>query len=165
MSEVITIKNAKSDLGVFLVPCLVIATLFVIGFIKTHSIYIALMLFLYILLAVFYIMSTLLFYVTISDGIFNYRTSLGKVGSFTTSDIKDILCESHTGLNPGTRFFLTIVTPERELQFNINMENFEVLAGYLLEKIEYREISDSELTPKDIEELKNYRDGIYKSKD
>ena len=166
MNEKFTIKYPKSDLKQFLLIFVPIIALSILAVIASHYTLITIISLLFMaVIAVFYIISTKQFYVTVSDNTFSYRNRFGKSDSFSTGDISDIFCECNIILNSGTRISLTITAGEKILVFNPEMENFDMLAGYLLEKIESGEINKSVLTHNDIEELKKFKDKVYKTKD
>lgn len=166
MNDEFTVKYPKSDLKEFFIIYFVIAALWTAAAIALQRIAVVLFLFLYLILAAALMLtSSLVFYVNVSGNIISYRTRLGKCGSFSVSDIKDIICESQFGPRTGNKYYITVVTDNRELDFTLNMENFELIAAYLLEKTTSGEINENAVTPDDIEELKKYRDGLYKPKD
>lgn len=116
-----------------------------------------------ITLAMIYV--TFMFRVQVENSTIKVRTRIGKKYQFNINDIKKVVCSTKFRIKTGPQFLLKIITQSnRELELDLEMQGFEKMAEYLLEKYDNGELNRNVFSKHTKDELIRYKDGWYKRK-
>lgn len=96
-------------------------------------------------LAVFVALATVLFYVKVDESNIEVRMVFSRKFEFNCSDIEKVEC--HKDYYKGrAKVYVRILTKSQELDLDQTMDNFQIMAGYILEKLEAGEIKQTSVS-------------------
>ncbi|HHX57529.1 MAG TPA: hypothetical protein GX710_05880 [Clostridiales bacterium] len=96
-------------------------------------------------MAVFVALATVLFYVKVDESNIEVRMVFSRKFEFNCSDIEKVEC--HKDYYKGrAKVYVRILTKSQELDLDQTMDNFQIMAGYILEKLEAGEIKQTSVS-------------------
>ena len=164
-SEIFEVKYPKKDLVDFFLLYSIFVIVNILMFAFDFNVRLSVLLAVHLILIAFaMVYVTLMFKVSIENNTFHVRTRIGKKYSFDLNDITKIRCTKKLRPRLGPQFSLLIYIGDREIELYSEMNGFDQMASFLLDKINGKEINESRISKSTKEELIKYSKRAYDPK-